>query len=41
MNVGLSTMQRWLRQYREEHTGVTPKATVVTDEHSRIQALEA
>ena len=41
MNIGQSTLQRWTRQYREEQLGVTPKATAITEEHRRIQQLEA
>ena len=41
MNIGQSTLQRWMRQYREEQLGVTPKATAITEEHRRIQQLEA
>ena len=41
MNVGLSTLQRWLRQYRQELQGVTPHARAITPEQLRLQALEA
>ncbi len=41
MNIGQSTLQRWMRQYREEQLGVTPKAAAITEEHRRIQQLEA
>ena len=41
MNIGQSTLQRWMRQYRDEQSGVTPKATAITEEHRRIQQLEA
>ena len=41
MNVGLSTLQRWLRQFRQEQNGVTPKASAITPEQIRIQELEA
>ena len=41
MNIGQSTLQRWMRQYREEQLGVTPKATAISEEHRRIQKLEA
>lgn len=40
MNVGLSTMQRWLSQYRQELQGHTPKASAITPEQIRIQQLE-
>ena len=41
MNIGQSTLQRWMRQYREEQLGFTPKATAITEEQRRIQHLEA
>ena len=41
MHVGLSTLQRWLGQYRNEMKGVTPAARAITPEQQRIQALEA
>ncbi len=41
MNVGLSSMQRWLGQYRNEIKGITPAARAITPEQQRIQALEA
>jgi transposase len=40
MNVGLSSLQKWLRQYRNEMSGITPKATAITPEQKRIQELE-
>ena len=41
MNIGQSTLQRWMRQYKDEQLGVTPKANTITEEHRRIQQLEA
>lgn len=41
MNVGISTLQRWLRQYRGEQKGITPKASAIIPEQQRIQELEA
>lgn len=41
MNVGLSSMQRWLGQYRNEIKGITPAARAITPEQQRIQSLEA
>ena len=32
MNIGLSTLQRWLRQYGGEVRGDTPTATAITSE---------
>ncbi|GLR71645.1 transposase [Agaribacter marinus] len=40
MNIGFSTLQRWIRQYREEQQGLTPTASAITPEQQRIQALE-
>ncbi|EOX4792243.1 transposase [Vibrio alginolyticus] len=40
MNVGLSSIQRWVTQYRQELSGVTPKVTALTPEQLRIQELE-
>ena len=41
MRVGLSSMQRWVGQYKQEIKGVTPQARAFTPEQQRIQALEA
>ena len=41
MQVGLSSMQRWVGQYKQELRGVTPQARAFTPEQQRIQALEA
>ena len=41
MGVGLSSLQRWTRQYTQELLGVTPQARALTPEQQRIQALEA
>ena len=40
MNVGLSSIQRWVSQYKKEQTGITPKASALTPEKIRIQELE-
>ena len=40
MNVGKSTMDKWVRQLREERAGVRPKATPMTPEQIRIRELE-
>ncbi|MCS3422225.1 transposase [Rahnella sp. BIGb0603] len=40
MNIGLSTLQRWLRQNRGEVRGVTPIASAITSEQRRILELE-
>ena len=42
MDVGLSSITRWLRQYRQELKGITPVgAKALTEEQQRIQQLEA
>ncbi|HCE4594963.1 TPA: transposase [Vibrio parahaemolyticus] len=40
MNIGLSSIQRWAAQYRQELSGITPKLTALTPEQLRIQELE-
>jgi len=40
MDVGLSSIQRWVTQYRKEQQGFTPKASALTPEQMHIQALE-
>lgn len=40
MNVGKSTMDKWIRQLCKEHAGVTPKATLMTPDQLRIRELE-
>jgi len=41
MSVGLSSIQRWVAQYRNEVKGITPQARAISPEQQRIQALEA
>lgn len=41
MSVGLSFIQRWLQQYRQEMRGITSQAKAISPEQQRIQALEA
>ena len=41
MHVGLSSMQRWVGQSKQELRGVTPQARALTPEQQRIQALES
>ena len=41
MHIGLSTMQRWVGQYKQELRGITPLAKALTPEQQRIQALES
>ena len=40
VGVGYSTMDRWVRQLRDERDGQTPKASAMTAEHKRIKELE-
>jgi transposase len=40
MNVGKSTMDKWVRQLREERAGMTPKATPMTPDQLKIRELE-
>ena len=40
VGVGHSTMDRWVRQLRDERDGRTPKATAMTPEQRRIKELE-
>jgi len=38
MNVDQSSLQRWVRQYKNEHKGITPNTSALTPEQTRIQA---
>ena len=40
MGVGKSTMDKWVRQLREERAGVRPKATPMTPDQLKIRELE-
>ena len=40
VGIGVSTMDRWVRQLRQERNGQTPKASAMTPEHKRIKELE-
>ncbi len=40
MSVSISSIQGWVSQYSKEQKGVTPKASALTPEQLRIQALE-
>lgn len=40
MNVGISTMDKWVRQLRLERGGESPKATPMTPDQLRIRQLE-
>ncbi|WP_438870982.1 transposase [Providencia hangzhouensis] len=39
MNVGLSTLTRWVKQLRDERAGKTPKASPITPEQIEIREL--
>ncbi len=40
MNVGKSTMDKWVRQLKEERKGVAPKATPMIPDQLKIRELE-
>lgn len=40
MDVGKSTMDRWMRQLRQERNGVNPKASPMTADQRKIRELE-
>ena len=40
VGVGQSTMDKWVRQLRQERQGVTPKHSAMTAEQRRIKELE-
>ena len=40
MDVGLSTMTRWVKQLRDERQGKTPKASPITPEQIEIRKLQ-
>jgi len=40
MNVGKSTMDKWVRQLREERNGKTPKASPISPEQIEIRELK-
>jgi transposase len=40
MDVGLSTMTKWVRQLREERQGKTPKSPPITPEQIEIRELK-
>jgi len=41
LDIGETTLRRWIDQLESECLGVTPKAKAFTDEQRRIQELEA
>ncbi|WP_316204211.1 transposase, partial [Escherichia coli] len=41
MDVGLSTMTRWVKQLRDERQGKTPKASPITPEQIEIRELRS
>ena len=40
VGAGNSTMDKWVRQLREERNGKAPKASAMTPEHKHIKELE-
>tara|TARA_B100001059_G_C17831921_1_gene585203 strand:- start:875 stop:1186 length:312 start_codon:yes stop_codon:yes gene_type:complete len=40
MNVGKSTMDKWVRQLRDERAGNSPKASPMTPDQIKIRELE-
>ncbi len=40
MNIGKSTMDKWVRQLKEERDGISPKATPMTPDQLKIRELE-
>nr|CDS56012.1 transposase ORF A, IS911, IS3 family [Serratia symbiotica] len=40
MDIGLSTMTRWVRQLRDERQGKTPKASPITPEQIEIREFK-
>lgn len=40
MDIGLSTMTRWVKQLRDERQGKTPKASPITPEQIEIRELK-
>lgn len=41
LGVGQSAMRRWVKQLKQEHSGITPKSKALTPEQQRIKELEA
>jgi transposase len=39
MGVGKSTMDKWVRQLKNEHKGITPKASPLTPEQIELRKL--
>jgi len=40
MNVGKSTVDKWVRQLKGEHNGITPHGTAMTPDQQKIKELE-
>ena len=41
LDVGETALRRWVKQFRAEREGVTPKSQALTSDQQRIQELEA
>jgi len=40
MNVGKSTVDKWVRQLKSEQQGITPQGSALTEEQRKIKELE-
>jgi transposase len=40
MNVGVSTMQRWVRQLKQENSGIADHPNAITPDQQKIKELE-
>ena len=40
MNVGKSTVDKWVRQLKDECNGITPQGTALTPDQQKIKELE-
>ncbi len=40
MNVGKSTVDKWVRQLKSEHQGITPQGSALTPDQRKIKELE-
>ena len=40
LDVGENVLRRWIKQFREEREGTTPRSKALTPEQQRIQELE-
>lgn len=40
MNIGSSSLERWVSQLRQERQGITPQGKALTEDQKKIKALE-